>query len=127
MSYPDPLSLTPVASFTAGSALSFNRLREGQYMLSTTTIDQPGLLSLQSTIKPSGVSSFVAKYSFSKNVAGTPPYGTDPIPDDVGSFHVVARLPHRSFSNADMATFRDLVCGFVLTGAHWDRFLRGEL
>lgn len=122
----DPLVFGPISTLTFGTSANYNRTGDGIYLKEGTTVDEPTWLTLQNTLNPSGVSSFVAKLQYSKNVPGSPSYGAQPVPDDVSSIHVVVRQAHRAHTAANMATFRDELCGFLLGPARWDKFLRGE-
>lgn len=58
MSLPDPVVI---------GVAQFARLQEGRYILTASTADEPVLLSVDSTIKPDGTSSFVTKLQEHKN------------------------------------------------------------
>lgn len=122
----DPLSIQPVTAVTQGTALVFPRLDTGIYRLSTSTMDEPTMLTVQNTLVPHGTSSFVVKASLNKNAPGTAPYGAKPLPDDVSSAHFVIRQCHRAHSASDIAYLRNLIAGFLYTSAIYDGFLGGQ-
>lgn len=122
----DPLPIGGITATTIGAATNYDRIGDGLYLASNTTLDTPVLFSVQNTIDPNGISSFVAKVTQAKNAPGTVPYGEKPQPDDVAQVHVVYRQPHRSFSNAEMLVLRDILCGFQYTSGYMGKFLSGQ-
>lgn len=126
MAFSDPVSMNTVASFTNGAALSWDRLKDGQYLLTSSTLDEPIFLQLDNTLNPAGQSSFVAKYLRSKNAPGTVPYGDKPQPDDILQVHTVIRWTHRSFTSTDVDTAVKALCGFLLNDTLRAKFISGQ-
>lgn len=126
MAYVDPLPVQSVTSATLAAAVNFDRVGDGTYLASNSTLDTPTYLTIQNTVDPSGTSSFVVKVTQSKNAPGTVPYGEKPQPDDTAQVHIVFRQPHRSFTNAEMLVLRDVLCGFLYTSGNMGKLLSGQ-
>lgn len=90
----------------------------GSYIDSATTVDQPILFDLQSTPKPDGISSCVAKIRQFKNVTGAP--------DAVAQVHVVWKRDTKNFSQAEMEALQLRLVNFMIT-ANLTKLDRGEL
>lgn len=109
MALPDSLTLgTQVYERTDGST----------WINSGTTIDEPELFQVQSTINSSAKSSYVIKLTRSKNVLGQP--------DDILQVHTVVLLPHRSFVQTDVSACVSTLNTFLSDSARLTRLLRGE-
>lgn len=92
------MALTDPLSYTLNTIVNnYDRVEEGKYLKQGTTLDQPVYLSIDRTIQPDGSSSFVVKFTQAKNVVVNG-IKTD---DDVLQCHVVFRVPHRSFTDAE--------------------------
>lgn len=114
MSFSDPISV--------GSA-SFSRLSEGTYLSSTSSLDEPEMLTIQNQVKPGSNSRFTVKYTKNRNVVGQT---GQPIPaDDVLAVYCTFVVPHRSFPDTEVAAIYNLLDSF-LTDANIAKVLRGE-
>lgn len=122
----DPLPVAPIASTTAGTSVNYDRIGDGLFLSTSSTLDQPVMLSLQNTLDPSGISSFVVKLTWAKNAPGTVPYGEKPQSDDVLQIHTVIRQPHRSFTNTEVLQARDILCGFLYSSGYMGKLLSGQ-
>lgn len=111
---------------TYGAATSFKRIADGKYLEASSTIDEPLWLEVQNTPNPSGVSSYLVKFSQHKNVPGTPNYGDKPAPDDVSSVHIVVRWSHRAHTQTQIKALIDLLVGMIGTSGYQDQILRFE-
>lgn len=108
------IDLTPLAP------LSFSQINFGSYIDQASTIDEKQTLTIKSTLKPTGTSSFVVRFDKSQNssVAGAP--------DDVQTVYVVSRGDFRVYTPAD---YRAMVAQLnaVMSEANIIRLFRGEL
>lgn len=124
--YLDPLSIAPIATVTFGTAVNYDRIGDGLFLASTSTLDQPVQFSIQNTLDPNGTSSFVTKLTWAKNAPGSAPYGEKPQPDDVLQYHSVIRVPHRSFTNTEVNQARDIHTGFMYAAGYMAKLLSGQ-
>lgn len=90
----------------------------GSYIDSATTVDQPILFDLQSSPKPDGTSSLVAKIRQYKNNTG--------LPDSVAQVHIVWKRETKAFTQAEMEALQLRLVNFMTT-ANLTKLDRGEL
>jgi hypothetical protein len=121
MALPDPLAV-PVGLLNATPASSWPRLSDGEYILSTSDSDQPQVITIQRTLDPSKVSSYVVKTTHAKNV--TTPASGIAVADDVLQVHTVIKLPHRSFTLVEATRLLDI--NTTAFKQYMDRIIRGE-
>lgn len=105
-------------SITIGSKV-FALLEPGNYINEASNADTPSLLQIQSTVKPGGESSYVARRRINKNNAITT------LPDQQLQVYMVVRGNMQVFTQAEVeGAFQDLKDW--LTPAVFTRLLRGE-
>lgn len=115
MAFPDPIIV---------GSKSFNKIRDGFYMLSTASADQPNSLSIKSNIRASGVSDFVIRRDIALNTVGM---GGLPSPDSVLQVYSVFRYDLKDWTPATvLGTYADLST-FMNATDSMSRLLQGQV
>lgn len=117
MAFSDPL--------VVGTA-SHAKMSDGNYILSTSTADQPTNLIIKNTINPDGVSQYLVQHRVSKNgpisIGGNPqPVGKDSILITQVQFKV-----SRAYTAAEVLTSFNVLTAFLATAGVFDRVMLGE-
>jgi hypothetical protein len=110
MSFSDPL--------TIGSR-TYSRIDSGKFVDTSTTVDEPRNLSIDSTIVPEGVSSFVVKTVTHEN-------DPDGLSDEFLQVHVVVRYSKQGFTNTQISDEIASVASFLAVPDNLTRLRRGE-
>lgn len=105
-------------SFTVGANTYLALPASGSYIDSATTVDQPIYFDLQSTPKPDGISSFVAKIRQFKNVTGAS--------DAISQVHIVHKWDSKNFTQAEIEALQLKLVNFLITG-NITKLSRGEV
>lgn len=105
-------------SFTVGANSYLALPSVGSYIDSATGVDQPIYFDLQSSPKPDGVSSFVAKIRQFKNVTASP--------DAVAQVHIVHKWDSKNFTLAECEALQLRLVNFLVT-ANLTKLHRGEV
>jgi len=98
---------------------TFEQLSDGRYIDAASTADEPCYLSIDNTVNPDGVSSYVIKLTKNKN---SPISGGA---DNVLQVHTVVKAPLKSFTQAEIESANTVLKTF-LTTANFTKLLRGE-
>jgi len=106
-------------SLVSLSPREFSQLNFGEYINTASTHDEKKTLSVQSTLKAKGQSSFVLRFDEHRNAVDTSS------PDDALAVYTVVRGDFRVYSAANIAAYVADI-GALLSEANVVRILRGE-
>jgi hypothetical protein len=129
MSFSDPSGLqygAASASLTTPVSASFARLSEGRYICTDTglsTADQPITLAIDNRMNYSTKSQITTRLQVAKNVAAI---NGIPQLDDIMDLSVMLKIPHRSFTEADVFKAATALFNFWYLPATTARLVRGE-
>lgn len=115
MALPDSLT-TPL--ITTGT---YERLALGKWIDSSSTVDQPITLSVNSTVNPDGISDFVIRYDRAVN-NNIDSYGKD----FTMSIYLVARYHTRTFTQAMLASGFVPIRDLMASAPTVTKIMRGE-
>lgn len=125
MALPDPYPLTVGGTYglTGGTAVNYNRIEPGLFVLSSSTADEPSYMTVKSNVRNSGkASDYLIRFDRHKNVAGAA-IGSS---DAQLTSYLVIRCDFGYFTVADVKDQLSLLGNWAYNSGQLDKVLRGE-
>lgn len=127
MAFADPLVIAPSATANgAMTATSWDRIKDGMYRLSTSTLDEPRELILDNTIIQNGPCRFLFSLRFGKNPSGTPLYGQPKVADHQAVLNYTLRYDPVIWTAAEVEYMRNVAAGFTNSAIASAKWLSGQ-